>query len=60
MNIERNNLSSNIKEGDILKSINRKYSLEKEETTNERNRIKNKMDDMWNYKSLIIWRKKIK
>lgn len=47
-NIERNKLPENIKEGDILKKINGKYSLDAEKTVEESNRIKNKMKDLWN------------
>lgn len=47
-NIERNKLPPNIEEGDILKCINGKFSLDKEKTVDETNRIKNKMNDLWN------------
>ena len=46
--IEKNKLPSNLKEGDILKCVNGKYSLEKEKTQNETERIKNKMNKLWN------------
>ena len=46
--IERNKLPENSKEGDILKKINGKYSLEAERTKEEVERIKNKMKDLWN------------
>lgn len=48
ISIERNKLPNNLKEGDILKCINGKYSLDKERTQEETNRIRNKMDDLWN------------
>lgn len=47
-NIERNKLPSHIEEGDILKCINGKFSLDKEKTVDETNRIKNQMNDLWN------------
>lgn len=48
INIERSKLPSNLKEGDILKCINGKYSLDKERTQEETNRIRSKMNDLWN------------
>lgn len=48
INVERNKLPSNLKEGDILKCINGKYSLDKERTQEETNRLRNKMNDLWN------------
>lgn len=48
INIERNKLPNNIKEGDILKCINGKYSLDKERTQEETNRLRSKMNDLWN------------
>lgn len=46
--IERNKLPENSKEGDILKKINGKYSLDAEKTVEESNRIRDKMNDLWN------------
>lgn len=48
INIEKSKLPDDIKEGDILKSINGKYILDKEKTIDETNRIKDKMNDLWN------------
>lgn len=48
INVERSKLPNDIKEGDILKSINGKYSLDKEKTLDETNRIKDKMNHLWN------------
>lgn len=48
INIEKSKLADDIKEGDILKSINGKYILDREKTIDETNRIKNKMNDLWN------------
>lgn len=46
--MEKDKLPNNLKEGDILKCINGKYSLEEKKTQNETERIKNKMNDLWN------------
>lgn len=48
INVEREKLPSNIKEGDILKSINGKYSLDKQKTMEESSRIRDKMNNLWN------------
>ena len=48
INIEKSKLPDDIKEGDILKSINGKYIPDKEKTIDETNRIKDKMNDLWN------------
>lgn len=48
MNVEREKLPANIKEGDILKSINGKYSLDKQKTLEESSRIRDKMNNLWN------------
>lgn len=48
INVERNKLPSNLKEGDILKCINGKYSLDNERTQEETNRLRSKMNDLWN------------
>ena len=41
-------LPNTIKEGDIIKKINGKYVLDTAKTLSESERIKNKMDDLWN------------
>lgn len=46
--VDKSKLPENSKEGDILKKVNGKYSLDKKRTEEETNRIKNKMDDLWN------------
>lgn len=48
VNLEKSRLPSNIKEGDILKCINGKYMLDKEKTKDEAERIRKKMDGLWN------------
>lgn len=48
INLERNKLPNNLKEGDILKCINGKYSLDKDRTIDETNRIRDKMNNLWN------------
>ena len=48
INVERNKLPNNLKEGDILKCINGKYSLDKDRTIDETNRIRDKMNNLWN------------
>lgn len=48
INIEKSKLPDDIKEGDILKNINGKYILDREKTIDETNRIKDKMNDLWN------------
>lgn len=48
INIEKSKLPDDIKEGDILKSINGKYILDREKTIDETNRMKDKMNDLWN------------
>lgn len=47
INVERRKLPNDIREGDILKSMNGKYILDKEKTLDETNRIKNKMNHLW-------------
>ena len=47
INVARNKLPNDIKEGDILKCINGKYFLDEEITRDERNRIQKKMNDLW-------------
>ena len=48
LNIEKNKLPNKIKEGDIIKEINGKFLKEEEKTEEVLERIKNKMDDLWN------------
>lgn len=48
INVERNKLPNNLKEGDILKCINGKYSFDKDRTIDETNRIRDKMNNLWN------------
>lgn len=47
-NIEKSKLPTNVKEGSILKCINQKYLLDDSQTKNVEERIKNKMDNLWN------------
>ena len=49
INVTQNKLPNDIKEGDILKCINGKYTLDKTKTLDESNRIQNKMDNLWNW-----------
>ena len=48
INLDKEKLPKEIKEGDIVKKINGKYILDISRTISERERIKNKMDDLWN------------
>lgn len=48
INVKREDLPSDIKEGDILKMINGKYFIDKDFTQEISERIKKKMDDLWN------------
>ncbi len=48
INVDIKNLPSQIREGDIIKKINGKYILDTSKTINEQERIKNKMDNLWN------------
>lgn len=48
INVKREYLPANIKEGDILKEINGKYFIDEELTQKTSQRIKRKMDDLWN------------
>ena len=48
INVDIKNLPSKIQEGDIIKKINGKYILDTSKTINEQERIKNKMDNLWN------------
>ena len=45
--VEKDKLPSNVKEGDILKSINGKYILDEQRTMEETNRLKDKMNKLW-------------
>ena len=47
INIRKEYLPSNIKEGDILKKVNGKYFINKNLTEETSKRIKNKMDNLW-------------
>ena len=47
INVKREELPENIKEGDILKRINGKYSLDDKKTIAEEKRIQDKMNDLW-------------
>lgn len=47
ININKDKLPRNLKEGDIIKRINGKYFLDKQGTMSERDRIKNKMNNLW-------------
>lgn len=47
INVEREELPEAIKEGDILKRINGKYSLDNQKTIAEEKRIQDKMKDLW-------------
>lgn len=46
-NIEKNQIPNNVKEGDILKCINGKYFLDKEQTTKVEKEIENKYKNLW-------------
>jgi hypothetical protein len=48
INVNKEELPNNIKEGDIIKKVNGKYFIDIEETQNVEKRIKDKMDDLWN------------
>ena len=48
INVKREDLPSDIKEGDILKMINGKYFIDKDFTQEISEIIKKKMDDLWN------------
>ena len=47
INISRNDLPNDVHEGDIIKKINGKYIVDKQRTMDEKNRIKDKMDNLW-------------
>ncbi len=46
--INRDELPSNIKEGNVLKYQNGKYEIDEKKQEEISNRIKNKMDSLWN------------
>lgn len=46
--IKRDELPSNIKEGTIIKKVENKYIEDLEENENVKKRIKEKMDNLWN------------
>ena len=48
INIDKDKLPKNIKEGDIFISINGKYALEIEKQEEVNKRIEDKMKDLWN------------
>ena len=48
LQVEKERLPKNIKEGDILKEIKGKFLIDKVRTQEETDRIKNKMNDLWN------------
>lgn len=48
INVKREELPSDIKEGDILKMISGKYFIDRDFTQEISERIKKKMDDLWN------------
>lgn len=47
VNVNISKIPQNINEGDILNKINGKYMLDKEKTEEVSNRIKNKMNNLW-------------
>lgn len=47
VNVDISKLPQNINEGEILNKINGKYILGKDKTEEVSNRIKNKMNDLW-------------
>jgi|GEM_PF-739564 len=48
ISIEKNKLPKKSKEGSILKGINNKYILDEKKTKEVEDRIKKKMNDLWN------------
>lgn len=48
INVNKNKIPDIATEGEILKRINGKYIVDKEKTQEVSDRIKNKMDDLWN------------
>lgn len=47
INIKKENLPENIKEGSIIKCKNNEYYIDEEKQNEESNRIKEKMDKLW-------------
>lgn len=47
-NIAQKDLPDNVEEGTILKCINGKFVIDEELTKNERAKIKEQMDNLWN------------
>ena len=47
-NIAQKDLPDNVEEGSILKCINGKFVIDEELTRNERAKIKEQMDNLWN------------
>ena len=47
INIQLSKLPPETKEGTVIKYFDGKYSLDSEEQDNIENRIKDKMDDLW-------------
>lgn len=47
-NISQKDLPDNVEEGSILKCINGKFVIDEELTRNERAKIKEQMDNLWN------------
>ena len=47
LDVKKEDLPENVKEGDILDKINGKYTLNKEKTLETKNRIKDKMQKLW-------------
>jgi len=48
LNVNKNEIPSEVVEGDILKRINGKYIIDNNKTQEISDRIKKKMDDLWN------------
>ncbi len=48
VDVKKEDLPKDIKEGDILDKINGKYTLNSEKTLQEKERIKDKMNKLWN------------
>lgn len=48
IDVKKENLPENVKEGDILDKINGKYTVNEEKTLEAKERIKDKMKKLWN------------
>lgn len=48
LDVKKEDLPKNVKEGDILDKINGKYTVNQEKTLEAKERIKNKMKNLWN------------